>query len=713
MGKLAFFTNPTSIAVIGASSAAGKVGYTVVDNIKTSGYTGKVYPINPKAPEINGFKAYPNITACPETPELAVFVIPAKHCLATAEECGQKGVRGCVIISAGFKEVGGDGIELEQKLVAIGKKYDMRIVGPNVLGVSTPSFNCTFASRHPRKGPIAFLSQSGAMLTSILDWSFANNIGFSNFISLGNKCDVHETELIEEVCEDDNTKIILLYLESIVDGPAFLERVSVASRKKPIIILKSGTSLAGAAAASSHTGALAGNDIAFDLAFAQAGVIRAKTMSELFSLARLFSNTNFNTLKAVQDRKFVIITNAGGPGIIATDAFETFGVSLSQMTEATKDALRKALPEEASVKNPVDVIGDATPDRYAKAMEIAFTDPNVDGCLVLVTPQAQTQPDEVARLCVEVQKKNPDKLIVTSFMGGDTMKSPAQILATGNISNYDFPEPALQAIRAVCDYAKLRLLPSAASDCGDVCGFKDQKKHDRIVQIFKEVREDDRTVLLSHETSEIFQIMGVSAPLTKLAATKEEAGKFADELKYPIVMKIVSAQIMHKSDCGGVKLFLKTKEECIAAFDEIMHNAKTRGPSGAILKGVEVQQMVDFTKKNKSTEVIVGMNRDGNFGPMIMFGQGGVYANYVKDVAFELSYGYTREKAFEQLKKTKINAILEGVRGQPRSDIDGLVDILVKLSQLVTKFPEIQELDMNPLLVFDDSIAAVDVKITI
>ena len=336
----------------------------------------------------------------------------------------------------------------------------MRILGPNVLGVMTPTFNCTFASKSPRKGSIAFLSQSGAMLTAILDWSFSNNIGFSNFISLGNKCDVHEVELIQEVCEDDNTKIILLYLESVIDGKAFLEQIPEACRKKPIIILKSGTSTLGASAASSHTGALAGNDIAFDLAFAKTGVIRSKTMDELFSLARLFSNTNFNNLKPVVDRKFVIVTNAGGPGIVATDAFETYGVSLCQPSDTIKKQLQKVLPAEASVKNPIDVIGDAPPKRYADSIDICFQDETIDGCLVLVTPQAQTYPLEVAQMCVDMQKKYPSKIIVTAFMGGETMVEPAKILASGNISNYPFPEPAIQALRAVCDYANVRMTPA-------------------------------------------------------------------------------------------------------------------------------------------------------------------------------------------------------------------------------------------------------------
>lgn len=437
-------------------------------------------------------------------------------------------------------------------------------------------------------------------------------------------------------------------------------------------------------------------------------------MNQLFSLARLFSNIKFENLKPVEDRKFAIITNAGGPGIIATDAFETYGVSLAKFSPELREKLAKVLPAEASTKNPVDVVGDAPPKRYADAIEVCFQEPSIDGVLVLVTPQAQTKEQEVAQLCVKLQEQYKDKIIVTAFMGGASMVEPSRILAQGGISNYDFPEPAIQAIRAVCDYAHVRSTPANPPALPDRCGFDDAKVA-RIQAIFDESLKDGRTVLLSHETSEIFTLIGVNAPKTKLATSADEAGKFAEELNFPVVMKIVSPQIMHKSDCGGVMLNIKSKEEASAAFNTIMENAKTRGPAGAVLKGVEIQQMVNFNSMSKSTEMIVGMNRDPNFGPMIMVGQGGVFANYLKDVAFELSHHYDEKIAMQQLKKTKIYQILEGVRGQPKSDINGLIDILIKLSQLVTKFPMINELDMNPLLVFSEKegIAAVDVKITI
>lgn len=713
MGKLSYLTNPASVAVVGASAQDGKVGNTVMVNIRASGYKGQVYPINPKATEILGYKAYKSILEVPGEIDVVVVVIPAKAVLAAARECVEKHVKCLICIAAGFKEIGGDGVKLEADLVEICKKGNVRLVGPNCLGLVTPTLNCTFASSQPSKGTIAFLSQSGAMLTSILDWAHTNGIGFSNFISLGNKADVDEVDLVMEVAEDPNTSVILLYLESVVDGKKFLEQIPASVAKKPIIILKSGTSAAGAAAASSHTGALAGNDIAFDLAFEKAGVVRAKTMSDLFDLGRLFTSQ-----RMINGRDFVIITNAGGPGIVTTDAFETYGVGLSKLSDKTKDALRKVLPEEASAKNPVDIVGDAPPKRYADAFDICFAedDKAVAGAVVLVTPQGQTQPNDVAKLCVEMGKKYPSKFIVSAFMGGETMVEPCRILREAKMPVFAFPEPAIYATSALIRYSEVRARPALASK--SIPHFK--VDNERIKKIFAEARADGRTVLLSHETSEIFTIYGVNAPRTKLATSPDEAAKFAEELKYPVVMKIVSPQIIHKSDCGGVKLNIKSKDEAHKAFSEIMENAKKNGPKGAVLKGVEVQQMVDFSVYSKTVEMIVGVSRDPTWGAMIMVGQGGIYANYVKDVAFELSYKYDKADALAQLKRTKVSEILEGVRGQPRSDIEGLLDVMVRLSQFVNDYPEVVELDMNPLLVFEEQkdgkrpgVAAVDVKITL
>lgn len=713
MGKLSFLTNPSSVAIIGASPHAGKVGNTVVTNIKESGYAGKVYPINPTAPEILGYRAYKSILEIPDPVEVVVIVIPSKAVLAAAKECAQKKVKSLVVITAGFKEVGGEGVQMEQDLIKVCKDADIRLVGPNCLGIVTPNLNCTFASSKPSKGSIAFLSQSGAMLTSILDWALTNGIGFSNFISLGNKADVDEVDLIMEVAEDPNTDIILLYLESIVDGKKFLEQIPTCVHNKPVIILKSGISAAGAAAASSHTGALAGNDIAFDLAFEKAGVLRAKTMSDLFDLGRLFASR-----RLPKSDNFVIVTNAGGPGIITTDAFETYKVNMAILSDKTKEELAKVLPAEASVKNPVDIVGDAPPKRYEDAIELCFKEPaeKVAGVIVLVTPQGQTKPCEVAELCVRSYQKYPDRLIVSAFMGGLTMNEPANILNKAKMPVFPFPEPAINATGAIIKYMHIRNRKTLAEK--KVESFKVDDA--RIKAIITGARADGRTVLLSHETSEIFTLYGVNAPKTKLATNEQEAAKFAKEVSFPVVMKIVSPQIIHKSDCGGVKLNIKTEAEATAAYKEIMANAAKNGPKGAVLKGVEIQQMVDFSKYAKTTEMIVGVNRDPTWGPMIMVGQGGIYANYIKDVAFELAYKYSREDAEAQLKKTKIYDILNGVRGQARSDIDGLLDVMVKLAQLVNDYPEITELDMNPLLVFEEQkdkknpgISAVDVKITL
>lgn len=713
MGKLSFLTNPASVAVIGASPNAGKVGNTVVTNIKESGYTGKVYPINPTATEILGYKTYKSVLDVPDSIDVVIVVIPSKAVLAAAKECAQKKVKSLVVITAGFKEIGGEGVQMEQDLTKICKDAGIRLVGPNCLGIVTPNLNCTFASAKPSKGSIAFLSQSGAMLTSILDWALTNGIGFSNFISLGNKADVDEVDLIMEVAEDPNTDIILLYLESIVDGRKFLEQIPTCVHKKPVIILKSGTSAAGAAAASSHTGALAGNDIAFDLAFEKAGVLRAATMSDLFDLGRLFVSH-----RLPKGDNFVIVTNAGGPGIVTTDAFETYHVGMAALSDKTKEALAKVLPGEASVKNPVDIVGDAPPKRYEDALEICFKEPpeTVAGAVILVTPQGQTKPCEVAELCTRMYAKYPDRLVVSAFMGGLTMQEPSKILNNAKMPVFPFPEPAIHATGAVLKYRKIKNRKTLAEKKVEV--FK--VDNERIKKIIAGARADGRTVLLSHETSEIFTLYGVNAPKTKLATNEAEAATFAKEVTFPVVMKIVSPQIIHKSDCGGVKLNIKTEAEATAAFKEIMANAAKNGPKGAVLKGVEIQQMVDFSKYQKTTEMIVGVNRDPTWGPMIMIGQGGIYANYIKDVAFDLAYKYDREDAEAQLKKTKIYEILNGVRGQPRSDIKGLLDTMVKLAQLVNDFSEITELDMNPLLVFEEQkegknpgIAAVDVKITL
>jgi len=703
--------NPKSIAIVGASRTEGKVGYSVIRNAIQSGFPkiGKLWPINPKESSILDFKAYPTITEVPEDVDMAVICVPSRLVIPVAEECGKKGVQVLVVITAGFKETGSEGAERERELVNICKKYGMRMLGPNCLGLITPSVNVTFASSSPKKGNIAFLSQSGAMMTGILDWSATQPIGFSSFISLGNKSDIDTVDLIEYLSDDPNTNMILAYLEDNKDGPKFLDNVSIAAKKKPIIFLKSGKSAAGAQAASSHTGALAGSDVAYDLAFKKAGVLRVKTISDIFNLALVFSN-----LPLPGGDQFAIVTNAGGPGIVATDAFEDNNLGFSRFSEDILKELRDGLPEEANIYDPVDIVGDATPERYKFALETIFKEPDnlCAGALVILTPQAQTQPDRVVDLLIEVAKKCPSKLLVGAFIGGRTLAGPMQKMVQNKIPCYAFPEEGIEALNGMVQYAKYKTLP--------IKDWPKRFKVDkvRVQKLLAGAKADGRKVLLNYENSEIFTSYGISNPPTILATSADKVAEAAAEIGFPVVLKIVSPQILHKSDIGGVKLNVNTREEVIRSYVEIVSNAKRFGPPNAQIYGVEVQKMISRAEHKKTTEIIIGMNRDMQWGPMLMFGLGGIYVNFLKDVAFELAYKFDKEDALNLMGRTKAFTILKGVRGEPPSDIERIAEILMRISQLVNDFPEISEIDVNPLLAFEqkegiDDCLAVDIKITI
>lgn len=711
--KLNFLFHPNTIAVIGASDTQGKVGHSVMKNIISSGFPtkGDVFPINPKLDSVLGFKSYKSVLDVPKDIDLGVVCIPAKLVVDAVRECAIKKVKGLIIITAGFKEVGTEGAVLEKEISKIAEENNIRILGPNCLGLISPAVNASFASKSPLKGQIAMVSQSGAMMTAILDWSISKGIGFSNFVSLGNKADLDEVDFIEEFAEDPNTNIILLYIESVVNGQKFLEVVPKATKKKPVIIIKSGTSEAGSRAASSHTGALAGNDISFDLAFEKTGVIRAKTMTDLFDLAAIF-----NKAQLPKGKNFAIVTNAGGPGIVTTDGFETYGLGLTRFSKEIIDQLRAKLPAEAAVYDPVDIIGDAPPERYRLALETIFQEPNeiCAGALVLVTPQAQTNPPKVAEVLLDIQKKFPEKLIVAAFMGGISMVEPIKILQNSSIPCYEFPEPAIKSMKYMTIYADLQKLPDISLKQTQSISID----RNRIEEIIKQVRLDGRNVLQSSETSEIFSIYGIKSPKTYLAKSSYQAEELAEKVGYPLVMKIVSPDIIHKSDIGGVMLGIKNKEEAKNAFLRIISNAEKFGPMGARILGVEIQEMILTDQYKKKNELIIGMSRDPQWGALLMVGTGGIYTNFLKDVSFELSYKYTIEDAQKQLKKTKIYTILKGVRGEPPSDLEAIYTVLVRLSQLVNDFPEIVELDINPLLVFEENInhdgySAVDIKITI
>jgi len=717
---LSYFFSPKSIAVIGASATPGKVGYNVLKNIIESGYSGKIFPINPGADEIKSIlahTAYKSVLDIPEEVDIAIFVIPAKLVNSVAEECGKKNVKGLVVISAGFKEVGAEGITREKELISIAKKYNMRIIGPNCLGFIGIHYNGSFAANTPKKGGIAMISQSGAMLTGMMDYSMEQSFGFSCNISLGNKADLDEVDFIEYLAEDDDTKVILCYLESIDKGEKFLKIVSAAAHKKPIIILKAGISEAGARAASSHTGALAGADIAYELAFKKSGIIRAKTISDLFDYGEIFLYQPIP-----EENSFAIITNAGGPGIVATDAFEKEGLKFARFSEPILHQLRENLPKEAAIFNPVDIIGDASPQRYEFTINTIFglnhsekggvdTDQEVTtyGALVIMSPQAQTHPNEVVKLIRDISsKKLPDKPLVCSLIGGISIHEATKFLKEHRIPCYPFPERAAQSLRAMVDYSNFR--KAKPIDTREIPKYKVDKK--RVESIFTKVREDDRTVLLSYETSEVFESYGIRSPKTRLARTPREAMNYQAEIG-KVVMKIVSPQIIHKTDVGGIILNINTPEEAFEAYIQIVDNAKKFGPQTAKIYGVEIQEMIESKKEKKVNEIIIGMSRDPQFGPLLLFGAGGIYANFLKDVSFALSYNFTRNDAKEMLQKTKIFSLLQGVRGESPSDIDAIIEVLLRLSQLVNDFPDIVELDINPLLSFIKGYSAVDIKITI
>jgi len=691
--------HPRSIAVIGASTTKGKLGNDVMRNLIDSGYERRIYPINPKADEILDYKAYRSVKDVPSDVDVAVIVIPAKYVLEAVRECGEKGVKALVIISAGFKEIGHDGQEAEKQLVELAEKYKMVIQGPNCLGIINTSepYNASFSSGTPAKGTIAFASQSGALMTGILDWSLMEKIGFSKFVSLGNKAHLDEADFIEAFGRDPDSTFLLLYIESVVNGRKFMDACKQVVSHKPIFIVKSGVSAAGARAASSHTGSLAGSDIAYDVAFKQCGVRRANDMAALFDVASVFDD-----MYLPAGNRVAIVTNAGGPGILTTDACETSGLQIAQLASETVELLRENLPPAAAVYNPIDALGTAQPEDYALCIESSLKDENVDSVLVLLTPQAMTKETESAQVVVDAHRKYPNKPLIAVFMGGNSMVYPRIVLTEGGIPVFDFPERAVHALAELYKYTVSR---DSLKD-ESIPKFKVDKK--KVEQIINYVRKDGRRVLLGNEAHAIAEAYDIPVARIRLATSSEEAKKMAEELGYPVVLKIASPDIVHKSDVGGIRVGLQTADEVEEAFLQILDNIKTRMPK-AIIYGIDVQEMVDTGK-----ELIIGCSRDVQFGPLIMFGAGGIFVNYLKDIAFRLA-PMTRSDASEQIMETKIGTILKGVRGELPSDIAAIEDTILKISQLVTDFDDIVELDINPAFAYDKGkgISAVDVKITI
>ncbi|MBE9472435.1 MAG: acetate--CoA ligase family protein, partial [Chloroflexi bacterium] len=671
--------------------------YAVLANLNEGGYPGRLYPVNPKAEKILGLKAYPSVLDIPDPVDLAVVVIPYRFVPAVLEQCGQKGIPAVVVISAGFREAGREGLEREMELVEIARKYHLRLIGPNCLGVidtGTP-LNATFAAGMPPGGPIAFMSQSGALGTAVLDMAMAGRIGFSKFASLGNKADVSEIDLLEAWGDDPASRVILIYVEGLPDGQKFIQVARKVTRHKPVVAIKSGVTASGSRAVSSHTGSLAGSEAAYKAAFRQAGVIRAVSMEALFDYARAFA---YQPL--LGGDRIGIVTNAGGPGILATDALEHAGLEIPRLARETVEALEAYLPGAASAANPVDVLGDALADRYEHAIRLVLADPNVDGLIVIVTPQAMTEIEETAH-AVGRMAQGVDKPVLGCFMGEARIEAGVKVLRRYGVPNYPFPERAAVALAAMSVYRRERERPIFEVEPCVTCISP-------VRDLFDRVRAEGRVSIGDAEAREVLEAYGFPIPESRLAKTPEEAVEVADEIGYPLVLKIASPDILHKTDVGGVKLNLRSPDDVRDAFDLIVYRAGRYVP-GARIWGCLVQQMVPGGR-----EVLVGMSRDPQFGPLVAFGLGGIYVEALKDVAFRVA-PFSRQEAEEMIREIRSYPLLEGIRGQPPADHEAMVDALLRISQLVTDFPEIVELDINPLMVFEEGrgAMAIDMRLVL
>ncbi|MCL7453040.1 MAG: acetate--CoA ligase family protein [Anaerolineae bacterium] len=694
---LDMFFNPQAVAVIGASRTPGKLGHAVLHNVVGYGYRGTIYPVNPKANEILGLKCYPSVLAVPGPVDLAVVSIPSRHVAAALRECGEKGVQGAIVISAGFREVGSEGWQREREIVAIARQYGLRLVGPNCLGIidTISSLNASFAAGMPRRGGIAFMSQSGALCTSILDMALADNVGFSRFVSLGNKADADEITFIKAWEHDLPSSVIMAYVEGIDRGVEFMQVARQVTREKPIIAIKSGTTDAGSRAVSLHTGTLAGSERAYEAAFRQSGVIRARSVEELFDYAIAFARQPL-----LANDRIAIVTNAGGPGIMATDACERAGLQLAAMETETLATLRAALPQAASVLNPVDILGDALAGRYSLALEAVIRDPNVGGVLVIVTPQIMTEIEETARAVGELSQTS-EKPIFGCFMGQERIQAGIDVLNQYAVPNYRVPERAMAAMAAMVRHRRWRERPPLQIETFEV-------DRDRVRAVLEQVRSMGRLAIGDIEAREILEAYGFATPRTFLARDPDEAVHYAHEIGFPVALKIASPDILHKTDLGGVKLNIMTAQDVRAAFELMTYRANRYVPDADIW-GCLVQEMVSGGK-----EIIAGMNRDPHFGPLMMFGLGGIYSEALQDVSFRIA-PLDRRDAWEMITEIQAHNVLRGVRGERPSDLEAVVEALLRLAQLATDFPEIVELDINPLTVFEEGrgVIGIDMRLVL
>lgn len=697
--KLTRLFNPRVVAIIGASSHEGAVGHSLVRNIIGSGFDGIVYPINPKRDNILGVKTYSSIQEVPDQVDLAIIATPAKTVLPLVEECGMAGVSGIVLISAGFAEAGEEGRAMTKEILKTVRRYNMRLIGPNCLGFIRPSIklNASFANKMALPGKIAFISQSGALCTAILDWSIKMNVGFSHFVSIGSMIDVSFDDLIDYFGSDPYTSSIVIYMESLIDARKFLSAARAYARNKPIIVLKAGKSSEGAQAAMSHTGSLAGNDFVFDAAFKRAGIIRVDTIGELFHIAQSLSMQ-----EKPSGKKMAMITNAGGPGVIATDLLIAKGGELAPLSRETIEELNGHLSPFWSHNNPIDVLGDAGPEQYRKAVEVCVNDPNVDGILIILTPQAMTDSKAIAEAIVTIPNLER-KTVLASWMGADDVQAGREVLEQHNIPVYSIPENAVRCFMYMYDY-KRNLKTIYQTPAVIPSAFHPKTEENR--QLMRNVLADGRRVMTEFEAKQFLDNYQINVIKNGLATTREDAMQLADDLGYPVVMKIASPDILHKTDVGGVVLNIKKREDVGRYFDEILESSLAAVPD-ADIKGIFVEQMM-----KKRYELIIGAKRDPIFGPTIVFGMGGVAVEVFKDTTVGLP-PLNMALAEGMIEDTKIYKLLKGYRGMPGADITAIQFLLYKFAYLLMDFPEIEEIDINPFGVDEHGGVVLDAKVVL
>ena len=690
------FFYPDTVAVIGASASPGKVGHTIISNMIEAGFKGDLYPVNPKATEIEGLAVVNDIADLPRGLDLGVVSVPRQFVIPSLEALAAIGTKAAIVITAGFKEVGKDGYHLEQEIIELCDKHDMALLGPNCLGMMNTEIgvNASFAAGHPAPGSIAFFSQSGALCVAILDWAQGENIGFSKFISLGNKAVLDEADMLEYLNKDEETKVVLGYIENVEHGEAFLRQARATCRNKPVIMIKSGTTAAGAKAASSHTGAIAGSDQSYSAAFHQSGVIRVGDVATLFNLAQAFS-----TQPLPKGPNLAVVTNSGGPGILTADTADRSSLTMATLSQKTIQKLQEFLPSYAAFYNPVDIIGDADAERYRKALDVVAEDPMVHSIMVMLTPTATVEIEKTAEAVIHISKKS-GKPVFACFMGKTRVAKARAMLMEAGIPCYAFPEAAVRSIESMYEYYVWKNRPE--QQYAEVKGDKE-----RALAVIREHEKRNEPEIVEFEAQEILKAYGLPTPQTVLARSSDEAVAAAEEFGYPVVLKIASPDISHKSDVGGVVVDLQNATEVMNAFKDITARAQ-RMRQEAYIAGCLVQEMAPPGVK----EVIIGFKRDEEFGPMLMFGLGGIYVEILKDISFKLA-PLSRQDAFQIVREIKSYMLLKGIKGEPPVNFAALEEIIMVMSQLALDLPQVWEAEFNPVLVNHERAIVADVRLTL